>query len=233
MKLKILFGILLCLLMTSVAFAMMPMPINGKVIIESLTNPTGLVVEQTNLRTGFTYETKVDLNGHYIIDWANHPYIEGDTVRISIPSCTLDSCTRDAVISGMPIKVNFDITYEEAEDEGIIKEVYVYVCPDGTKVADVSHCPEQEQDESWKIVLGILSGLLALALVILGTGYKWGKGFIGLCNYYKKKGDEARKRGDYEQAAKYYERAAKMLSTAMNKAKQGLYDKAENSRDER
>jgi hypothetical protein len=98
-----------------------------------------------------------------------------------------------------------------------------YICSDGSEVDSQEDCPViEEKDYALEIILGILSGLIAIAIVILAK-LKWGKGFVGLTNYYKKKGDEAKAKGEYEKAAKYYGRAAKMVGTAIKKAKENKY----------
>lgn len=258
---RLLLGFVLFLLSVSLVSAgMFPEPVSGTVKLPGYSTLEGLSLEQKNLRTGEVVKTTLDSNGFYMVDWANHPYRDGDKVLISISVCK-DRAVCNAEVTlydGHPVKkdfivpASFQVYYDEnqiyvcpdgieVEDKGdciaVIKgdKVLVdpgtgdkqvldteYVCSNGDKVEDPADCPSGPL----VFVVSLLSGLLVIVAGVLAK-FSWGKGFVGLANYWKRKGDEAKKANDYDLAYKHYMRAAKMLGTAMRKEKEKLYVKAD------
>lgn len=104
----------------------------------------------------------------------------------------------------------------------IIHEPVRVPTPEPKPVPVLPKTEPDEPSEALVIALGIVSSILALAVGILAK-FKWGKGFVGLANYYVNKGNEAKKKGDFNAAKRYYSRAASMVSTAIKKAKDGFY----------
>ena len=66
--------------------------------------------------------------------------------------------------------------------------------------------------------------MITLAITIL-TLFGWGKGFVGLANYWFNKGKDYEKAGNKVEAKKCYDRAAKMLKTALKRVEEGKYVK--------
>ncbi len=64
--------------------------------------------------------------------------------------------------------------------------------------------------------------LISLAIAILGF-VGWGKGFVGLANYWFNKGKEYEADGNKVEANKCYDRAAKMLRTALKRVEEDKY----------
>lgn len=160
-----------------------------------------------------------------IYDYANLLIFNIRDDSVTTYQCFDGSHVIDASTCPVPPEVETETIEVPVETPGEVQ----YQCWNGewkNSQADCSAPPEPgiepEDDSSLAIGLSILSGLIGIALLILGK-FKWGKGFVGLANYYKKKGDEAKKAGDLESAEKYYTRAAKMVSTAISKAKDGKY----------
>ena len=65
MKLLPYFAVLL--LLVSSVLGQMPNPVAGQVKLNGYPYPEGLIVEQTNLRTGIMYESVVDSNGFFVV----------------------------------------------------------------------------------------------------------------------------------------------------------------------
>ena len=133
MKLLPYFAVLL-LLIASVS-AQMPNPVAGQVKLAGYPYPEGLTVEQVNARTGVSYESVVDANGFFVMDWGNNPFISGDKVEVMVKVCKdLSACRKVITLNmGVPVLVNFDVpvTSEIIEKiEEIVK--YKYVCSDGS-----------------------------------------------------------------------------------------------------
>jgi len=104
------------------------------------------------------------------------------------------------------------------------KETVCPVCEDKVCV----ECPECVTDEEknnliGNIIWGLVSGLLAIASLVLGK-YSWFAGLSGLAKYRMKEGIKALKAGDYKEAEKQIQAAVKMQKTAVEKAQSGEYD---------
>lgn len=247
MKTKLLFLFVLLLLLTTAVSAQVPQIVSGQVKIEGYPAPKGLLLAITSTEHNINLETSIDDNGYFLFDLSNHGIDKGN-LRLVIDICRArPECTKTITLKPrLPVQVNFDVLSSQVTDTGetIVDTLYTFVCWDGTHAVDASQCPPMyvcwndekvhslnecpdEPIDPYKIALGILAGLIVIASAVLAK-FKWGKGFVGLSNYWKKKGDEAVKREDYHQAKKHYMRAAKMLGTAMQRAKDGLYDKANN-----
>ena len=128
----------LLLLVGLVSAGLFPQPVAGKIELVGYPQPEGLAVEQTNLRTGLSYISKVDESGFYLIDWGNLPYLEGDQVKITIPACRTNSlCSQVVSLNGDPQFAHFNIP-ALAE---VITEVNYYVCPNKSIVTDPAKCP--------------------------------------------------------------------------------------------
>lgn len=251
MKKYLAFLLATLLVVSMVAAFAMPHPIYGK-ITHGGQAVKNLEIEVKNLDTGVSNTALTDLEGYFQVDLGNvdTAYRTGDQIQVSLVYCkSLAVCKKSVLVSGGGNEVFFDIASEsDLPDEVVIvkhicwngqgvesvsdcpvkpepkpivvKEVQ---CSDGTLVESEADCPvEPEEKDPLTLILGILSGLLAVAVVILSK-FAWGKGFVGLVKYYKRKGDEAWKNGDKEAAAKHYRRAAKMVGTALAKAKEGEY----------
>lgn len=127
-------GILMALLsLTLVLAGMFPQPVGGQIALVGYPNPEGLEIRETNARTQESVTTRVDENGYYIVDWANHLYLVGDVIEITILACVDNpECTKKTTISdGAPSFIDFTISSTTPAGEKIIKEVeYRYVCAD-------------------------------------------------------------------------------------------------------
>lgn len=237
MKYKLLFGIvIICMMAVSAAAFNMPHPIYGKISSNGYA-VDGLEVQVKNLDTSASAITTTNNQGFYQIDLGNidDRYNDGDNIKVSIVYCgSLDRCTKTVSVTGGGNQITFDIAKEDIPDNAIIVKVQCWdgsgastvencpekvVCWDKSEVTDETNCPEKD---STGLALSLISGLIGIALVIIGK-FKWGKGFVGLANYYKRLGDEAKARGDNAVAEKHYMRAAKMVSTAISRAKDGTY----------
>jgi len=243
MKKTILIGFLaLLLLISSVTAMTLPHPIYGHIEAEGFP-VMNAQVQIENLDTGAKGISVTDEKGFYQVDLGNidERYRDGDNVKVSILYCkAIDTCNKEIQISGGGNQVSWDIEKEHItlplpDDVVIVK----YVCADGTPVDDANNCkpPEQiyvcsdgskvsSEDECptnpFKIALGIAIALIGIACAVLAK-FKWGKGFVGLANYYVKQAKLAEEREDYAQAEKYVKIAAKMVGTAIRKAKDGFY----------
>ncbi len=238
------FSAIMLILVSMVLAVPMPHLIYGRITTDGY-DIKNLEVNVRNTKTDIEGSTFTDLNGRYQIDLGNidEYYRDGDKIEVTLLYCQdLERCSKSTIISGGGNELSWDIS--DVPDEAIIVTKIEncwdgtqiinnegtcperIVCSDGSEVHSEAECPpkpEEPKDRILEIVLGILSALLAIAFSVLAK-FKWGKGFVGLANYYKRLGDEARKRKDYAAAKKYYERAAKMVSTAVTKAKDGSYE---------
>ncbi len=246
MKKLILFGLLMSLLMVaSVLATRLPHPIYGMITAEE--NPVmNAQIKITNTATGKSEITTTNSNGFYQVDLGNFPvgvypsFWEGNVIKVTLLYCQgIDSCNKQVQVSGGGNELSWDIEREHIteplpDDVIIVK----YVCMDGTPVNDVKDCSVTyvcsddsivenreecpEETNPYRIALTIVIALIGIACVVLGK-FKWGKGFVGLANYYLRLAKEAEERKDYGLAAKYAARAGKMVSTAIRKAKDGFY----------
>lgn len=222
-----------------------PHPVNGVLTANGEPVKSATIIVENTITHNKVNAITSD-RGFYQVDLGNFDpdYRSGDILKVSLAMCKdVPVCSKTVVISGGYNEVSFSVTEQQVidgDDDDAV--VHTYVCSDGSKVLNADNCPvivptvicedgtEVEsaedcpaEDRVVEIALGILSALLGIAFVILGK-YKWGKGFVGLANYYKKLGDEAKARKDYAEAEKCYTRAAKMVSTAVTKAKDGSYE---------
>lgn len=215
----------------------MPAPVKGQVFVEG-SPADGYYVEVTNdfTKEVLTYKEVSTLkieNGIYFFDMSSFKEgyettsarTKGDTIIVTFgnKNITFTADSFPYVVPNMNVgKEDLPVVIPPVEPPVTVK----ILCSDGVTYVDkVEDCPAVEppkEDLTMEISLALLATLLGLGCIILGK-FKWGKGFVGLANYYKKLGDEARSRKDYAQAKKYYERAAKMVSTAVKKAKDGSY----------
>lgn len=90
------------------------------------------------------------------------------------------------------------------------REGPMYICWDKSVVADWDECPEKPEEpekiNAW--IIATIAGIIAVVAIIFAARYKWGKGFIGLVNYWAKRDPK---------------RALKMLKKAVEKEKAGKY----------
>jgi len=226
---KIIPILFLFLLVSSVMAINMPHPIYGHILSDGYA-VRGAEIEVENLDTKASIIQVTNDKGFYIADLGNFDqrYTDGDAIRVSIVYCSnQEYCVKSTKVMGGGNEVSWDISDVITQLPPEV-DITKYQCNDGTFVKDTSLCPkpviepEDEGSNAINIALSILSGILAIACVILGK-FKWGKGFVGLANYYKRLGDEAKEREDYAVAEKHYARAAKMVSTAVKKARDGSY----------
>lgn len=213
-KLGLCMIILLLLFPFLVAGTAFPMPISGVISVDG-NLAYGAEITLKNTRTKDQISIIADLQGYYLVDWSNHARA-GDTIIVQVQGCSGDDCIRYVRMDGDPVRhVSFDLW----EQPGISRK---YVCDTGQVVSDEDDCPKIPF--ALKLGLELLAGLIVLASGVLAK-FKWGKGFVGLANYYKRLGDKAVSVGDYETAKKNYMRAARMLSTAMSKEREELQNK--------
>lgn len=226
---------LLVTISSALAFSM-PHPVLGVITADGYP-VSNLEVEVKNLVTGTEQITTTNSNGQYQVELGNTnpPYYEGNTLKVTISYCgDFYYCSKTDVLMGGFNRLSFDVAAEHIPDSAKIIQVQ---CLDGSSAESISDCPVSvvcwddslaatEEDcpekDSTTLALSILGGILSIALLIIGK-FKWGKGFVGLANYYKRLGDEAKARGDNAVAEKNYLRAAKMVSTAISRAKDGTY----------
>src|SRR3990167_9472927 len=241
---KFVFAIIALLLLSAVSAQNFPFPIWGKVDFfgEVIANHE-VKIKAIGLRDNTIAEWKVTTNekGEYTTDlnsfvdnWAR------SVVYVEVTGCEgYSECTRRFDITEIDI-LRVDYIYKESPTQRVIVEgdkviIYdkkpIYVCSDGSTVADESLCPvivtpPIEPDEK-----DIYDYLYALGLVILGALGLWG--FIkGLVPYYYNKGvemvKEGKRTGNKDLIAKgeaYKARALKMMITAVKKAQEGKYKK--------
>ena len=175
-----------------------PHPVYGKVTAD------GFAVRDAELqiktRIGTT-ETITNENGFYQFEMANidGDWRAGDSITVSLKYCagTSIECSKTISLADTGgTEVSWDIsTITDSSGQTIPIPDYIQVlriqCQDGSLVSDISQCPlrepEPEEDTSlpYKIALGILAGLIAIAAAVISK-FKWGKGFLGLSNYWKK-----------------------------------------------
>ena len=246
MKKIIPFVLALLLLMTSVAAQTLPHPVYGYVTAggDIVANAK---IQYENLDTNTKKTAYTNDYGFYQFELGNVDprYMTGDQVKVTLVYCeTINYCIKQITLSGGGDEVSWDIIDEDLPDipddggddgptiitkytcpDGSVVErsadcVKTITCEDGSTVTNADDCPKDS--DALAIALGILAGLIGIALGVLAK-FHWGKGFVGLANYYKKLGDEAKEAGDLETAKKHYARAAKMISTAVTKAKDGSY----------
>jgi len=240
------FPVLFLLLVSLVSAApSFPVPISGTATLNGIPLPN-VDIEMKNIQTGHVELTRTDNFGYFRVDWGGKPWYSNSIVQIKIVQCAQAECTTSVVMTGDPIRgVTFPLqgVYPEIQikfqcwdgsfvdgqslcpvqpippaPEPEIREQIV--CQDGTAVDNLEDCPT----DATKAILGILATLLGIATLVLSK-FRWGKGFVGLANYWKKKGDEEMKKRNYALAEKYYKRAASMLSSAMQKQKDNLLNK--------
>lgn len=222
-----------------------PHPVNGVLTADGDPVKSATIIIENTVTNNRATAVTTD-RGFYQVDLGNFDpdYRNGDTLKVSLAMCEdVPVCSKTVVVSGGYNEVSFSVTEQQVidgNDDNAV--VYTYVCSDGSKVAVASDCPVvvptiicsdgtevddaddcPGEDRAMEIALGLIAALLGIAFIILGK-YKWGKGFVGLANYYKKLGDEAKERKDFAEAEKHYTRAAKMVSTAVTKAKDGSYE---------
>lgn len=144
MKYKILIGFLTLMLLSSLALAApSPQPVAGKVTLPGYTSLGGLSIEQKNLRTGIVYTTELDGSGHYLVDWGNYKYYNGDQIEISIKVCQdKDVCKKTVRLEGDPLMVNFDVP---SSFEVIKETTTTYICSNGKQVSNKNDCPLVDQ----------------------------------------------------------------------------------------
>lgn len=241
------FLILLATLIGATAQPPMPAPLAVYITLNGEPAPNGILIEILNKETNELLTANeiptlqvekgvamVDLSEFelgYFLKNRNYP---GDEVEIT---CSLRDCKKTIFLDSPPIEVNIEVI---DEDYIPVEEKYVcwddsivtdkadcpalpepkYICPDGSEVEKAEDCPEETN--ALTLILGILSGLLVVAVAVLAK-FNWGKGFVGLVKYYIKKGDEAKKKGNTKEALKNYSRAVKMVGTAIKKAKEDKY----------
>ena len=132
------------LLLVGSVLGQMPNPVAGQVKLSGYPYPEGLTVEQTNARTGITYDSIVDANGFFVMDWGNNPFIPGDKVEVAVKVCKeRPECRKVITLNmGTPVLVNFDVP---VTSEIIIKieEIvrYKFVCSDGSVKDSKDDCP--------------------------------------------------------------------------------------------
>jgi len=96
-------------------------------------------------------------------------------------------------------------------------------CPE--VISECEECPETAEFSSIVFIVGgIISVLFAIAGLVLG-GYKWFPGLKGLSNYYIQQGLELMKQGKFEEAQKKINQGLKTMKTAVEKGKEGEYNK--------
>jgi len=246
MKAKLIIGFLISLLLLSTVSAMLPMPISGQVVMQGYPAPTGLDLTIRSELFDISVPTRVDANGFFLFSLSNTAIDKGD-VSITINICRhLPECTKTFTLMGKPIQdVNFNIlsgstVIVDGEEKFIENVIYSHICWNGDNVADPSQCPiappaqtqcsdgslVDNQEDCPTGISDIWSWIIAALAIILGAlGFSWSKGFMGLCKYWWKKGEEYEKEGDHYMAEKCKRRAVKMAKTAFEKATAKKYEK--------
>lgn len=141
---KIITGLLVLVLFFSLAAAsMVPTPVTGKVTLPGYDSLAGLTLTQENLYTKVSYETELDANGYYIMDWANYPHFSGNQVKITIKACESNPACQKTItlIDGKPIFTDFVVP---SSFEVVKESSKVYVCHDGSTVENKDSCPLSE-----------------------------------------------------------------------------------------
>lgn len=243
MKKLFLFGLLFVLLV-SIASAytifVFSHPVHGNILSDGFA-VKNVPIRVTNLNTGTSGETITDENGFYQIDLGNidKRYQYGNTIKITLPYCeTIEMCSKIAVVGDTPneggTKVSWDIADVDMplpDDAVIVK----FICWDKSTVATESDCPEQvicwdksivhnEDECPSRGISGVWKYLIEAIALVLGA-FGWHKGFMGLCKYYWRKGEEAEKDGDHYLAEKLKRRAVTMAKTAVANAIAKKYEK--------
>ncbi len=122
MRIKQIFAFLLSLIMVMgiISAAPTPLPINGKLIGDSISN---LPVEVTNLRTSVSVTVYTTLEGEYLVDASEFKGVSpnlmgGDVFRSTITSCSSDSrCTKEITYVGQDeLLLIFDLTEVDLPD---------------------------------------------------------------------------------------------------------------------
>ena len=145
-KNRIMSGIMIFMIsmFSLVAVAQMaPLPINGKITGDSVSN---LPVKVQNLRTLVSKTIYTTGSGEYLVGdselQGNGYYImAGDVFRFTILSCETDSrCVKEITYVGQPeLFLTFDLTEVDLPDQ--------FGCWDGSIVSDIELCPEQPEPE--------------------------------------------------------------------------------------
>ena len=136
---KLLFLLIGILMVSLVTAGLLPQMMVGTVKLPGYSTLEGLDLELRNTRTQQIYTVQLDANGFYQFDWNNAPYLNGDTIEITVkvcreqPSCKL--VTR--IIEDEPqsneliVPSNFGLVQESK---------IVYICPNGAEVPTLNEC---------------------------------------------------------------------------------------------
>ena len=223
MNKKLLFGFLLCMLMLLplASAGMFPLPVSGKVIVNGEVAP-GVPVRMYNTMLDITVDTSTDSSGHFQVDWSSHPY---GLIQISALGMTRE------------VRIFYGEVYPN-QDIGVVDPNYVpmIVCLDGSIVAQVDLCPvidppviitdvyicedgtEVELKEDCSKTISSIWWYIIEALALVLGAFGWRKGFLGLCRYWWKKGEEYEADNDWFNGEKCKRRAIKMAKTAFANA---------------